>query len=102
MRLGGRSPAGSKAFDGPLLGWPSGSALRTTLSLAKNAGRLCNQPITQRPVTLLQALIESVVGLVYAHLQLREAHLSRLLESINPMLVLVLPPTLLRQIERCS
>src|SRR6266849_1314452 len=31
-RLDGRSPAGSNAFDGPLLGWPSASALRTTHS----------------------------------------------------------------------
>src|SRR5207244_135752 len=31
-RLDGRSPAGSNAFDGSLLGWPSASALCTTHS----------------------------------------------------------------------
>jgi haloalkane dehalogenase len=31
-RLDGRSPTGSNTFDGPLLGWPSASALRTTHS----------------------------------------------------------------------
>jgi hypothetical protein len=39
-RLGGRSPAGSNAFDGPLLGWPSGSALRTSHSVFLKVGCL--------------------------------------------------------------
>ena len=33
MRLGARLPAGSNAFDRALLGWPSGSALRTSQSV---------------------------------------------------------------------